>query len=238
MASYLRHEGRMRMVRRRIETTPSEQLVALRKARDRYVAMADQLKDETGAVTTRLEDRQRERDARRIANAYEKSIANMAAKMVRAGQPSRAISFFNNLGRARPIFAVAVCLFALVALAYPGLFQSLRASISAAPPAHVASPFSTSRPETPQVMRGPGIKPEDSTPSAPRAGQPRPNARRTPETLRHTAVAEQTRPLPRPAKRAAVRSKTAEDDEAGFVAKVLQPDGSLKEEYFSANAAR
>ena len=66
------------MTRGRIETTPAEQLIALQKVRDQYLALADRLRDSADAPGGAEEKARQERDARRIANAYEKSIANMA----------------------------------------------------------------------------------------------------------------------------------------------------------------
>lgn len=68
------------MVQGRIEVTPEEQLQGLRDARDRYAALADRLRDSAepeGDLQKKLE---LERDARRIANAYEKSLANSMAR--------------------------------------------------------------------------------------------------------------------------------------------------------------
>ena len=217
----------MRMVRGRIETTPSEQLVALRKARDRYVALADRFKDSSDTVTTKLDDRQRERDARRIASAYDKSITNMAAKMVRAGTPSRAASFLNNLGMARPIFAVAIGLVALVALTYPGVFKGLYDSGKIAPAGHVAPALPAVQPHITADMLAPAM---DKGPMPNRL--PQAAAGHAPATLRPTAVVEQVHPLARPTRSA--QPKISEADDAGFVTKVLQPDGSLKEVHFPA----
>jgi hypothetical protein len=214
------------MVRGRIETTPSEQLVALRKARDRYVALADRFKDNPDSVTTRLEDHQRERDARRIASAYDKSITNMAAKMVRAGTASRTASFLNNLGMARPIFAIAVGSFAVVALIYPGIFEGLRANVKVAPQARIAPAVPAVQPHITADTLSP-TPAMDKAPAAKRA--PSAAASHAPTTLRPTAVAEQVRPLARPVKSP---QEEKEADDMGFVAKVLQPDGSLKEVHF------
>ena len=65
------------MTKGRKEIPPSEQLWGLRKARDRYVALADQLRDDVDLLQRPEEKLARERDARRIAQAYEKSIENM-----------------------------------------------------------------------------------------------------------------------------------------------------------------
>ena len=67
------------MTKGRKEIPPSEQLWGLRKARDRYVALADQLRDDIDLLQRPEEKLARERDARRIAQAYEKSIENMVA---------------------------------------------------------------------------------------------------------------------------------------------------------------
>lgn len=217
-----------RVIRGRIESTPSEQLVALRKARDRYVALADHLKDSSGTVTTRLEDRQRERDARRIARAYDKSITNMAAKMVRAGAASRTATLINNLGMARPIFAVAVSVLALVVLVYPGHFEKLRASIKTPTPLPIASPPLMSQPQINSAVLAPKMDPKAGKSFAPSG------ASRSPATLRPTAIAEPARPLARQAPPMRSPAKPKADADAGFVAKVLQPDGTFKEEHFAS----
>ena len=56
--------------------------------------------------------------------------------------------------------------------------------------------------------------------------------RRAPTPLRPTAVAEQTRPLARRVPTVHTLARRKADSEDGFVAKVLQPDGTLKEEFF------
>ena len=218
------------MARGRIETTSSEQLMALREARDRYVALADHLKDSSSSVTTRLEDRQRERDARRIARAYDKSITNMAAKMVRAGAASRTATFINNLGMARPFFAVIVGALALGALAYAGHLENLRASIKTPASPHVAAPPTSARPEISSAVLGPKMDSRAGKSFAPN----RSAAPHAPTMLRSTAVAEQARPLAKPARPTRAPAKPKGDTDAGFVAKVLQADGTFKEEYFSS----
>jgi hypothetical protein len=218
------------VIRGRIESTPSEQLVALRKARDRYVALADHLKDSSGTVTTRLEDRQRERDARRIARAYDKSITNMAANMVRAGTASRTATLINNLGMARPIFAVAVSVLALVVLVYPGHFEKLRAGIKTPTPAPIASPPSSAQPEMSSAVLGPKMDPKAGKSFAPSHS----GASHATATLRPTAIAEPARPLARQAPPIRAPAKPNIDADAGFVAKVLQPDGTFKEEHFAS----
>jgi hypothetical protein len=215
------------MVRGRIESTPSEQLVALRQARDHYVALAESLKEHVGAATPQ-EEQERERDARRIAQAYDKSITNMAAKMVRAGAPVRSHALLNNLGVARPLFAFAVCVLAFAALLYPRLFR--------APPMRTAVPAVAARPSGPESLIPASLKPQANPKaiSSPRPVQA-PRTRRKPGALRPAAVAQPIRPA-RPAVPAAAQFKKPADDRAdGFVAKVLQPDGTFKEEFFPAS---
>jgi hypothetical protein len=62
-------------MQRRKEVPPAVQLEGLRKARDYYVALADQIRDaalESGE--TPASHRKREQDARRVAAAYENSF--------------------------------------------------------------------------------------------------------------------------------------------------------------------
>ena len=67
------------MTAARQEIPPNEQLWALRHARDRYQALADGLKDDAAFEGPPEEKIMRELEARRIARAYEKSVANMVA---------------------------------------------------------------------------------------------------------------------------------------------------------------
>jgi hypothetical protein len=219
------------MVRGRIEKTPSEQLVELRKARDRYAAMADHLKTNPGPTKLRQETRQRERDARRIADAYEKSISNMISKMIRA-RPTPA-SLIDNLGMARPLFALAVALVALLAVLYPSIFESGR--LRAGPetkPVHVVPANSleavSGGPKMENALQNATLPVPNPRPSL------EPDARHTASVLRPTAVAEQIRPSAKTGKPTA----RAPDIDSGFVTKVLQPDGTLKEEHFSAAPSR
>jgi periplasmic protein TonB len=69
------------MVHGRIETTPQEQLEELRRAHARYIRLADELKDASGPEADPEDRKAREEDARRIAHAYERTIANAAARM-------------------------------------------------------------------------------------------------------------------------------------------------------------
>ncbi len=69
------------MVQARIEPSPAEQLRELRKARDRYAALAEQLHDSADPELGPDEKMARELDARRILRSYEKSISNSVVRM-------------------------------------------------------------------------------------------------------------------------------------------------------------
>src|SRR5579863_10154200 len=69
------------MVYRRIEPTPAEQLKALCKTRDHYVALAGQLHENTDPLLNPEIKLAEERNALRIAHAYEKSVANSMVRM-------------------------------------------------------------------------------------------------------------------------------------------------------------
>src|ERR1700754_3017191 len=64
----------------RREVPFEEQLIGLREARDRYNALADRVREEYSAADVPLLAWGQERAVRRIAQAYEKSIANLTAK--------------------------------------------------------------------------------------------------------------------------------------------------------------
>ena len=81
---WLSRGGAGAMVHGRIETTPQEQLEELRRAHARYIRLADELKDNSESDPG--ERKAREEDARRIAHAYERTIANTAARMASLGQ--------------------------------------------------------------------------------------------------------------------------------------------------------
>ncbi len=82
----------------RKEMTSAEQLVELRKARDRYNALADQFRDQGDPLAAMEERLKREQDARRIANAYEKSIANIVARSASMRQAQASGPTMGSLG--------------------------------------------------------------------------------------------------------------------------------------------
>jgi outer membrane biosynthesis protein TonB len=66
---------------RRVEATPKQQLAELRRAYERYAALADQLKDGVNSAIDAKLQRALAQDACRIAAAYKKSVANSCARM-------------------------------------------------------------------------------------------------------------------------------------------------------------
>lgn len=65
----------------RREIAPSEQIKALRHARDRYAELADRIHNDTESTLDAAEKRLREEDARRIAKAYDRSLSNNVARL-------------------------------------------------------------------------------------------------------------------------------------------------------------
>jgi len=210
------------MTAARREIPPNEQLWALRHARDRYRALADGLKDDAGFEGTPEEKITRELEARRIAGAYEKSVANMVANCcIRHVDLDAPIS-----ASARVRFAI---LAVLMAAAGAGAYLILphpdlpRIRVVFEP----ASGKSARAAEKEERVPGPAPKPPMAV--VPQSASFEPSAR-VPVETRHAI-----RPAP-PRERPSSVPASGPDD--GFVAKVLQPDGSLREEYFKTRPAR
>ncbi len=72
----------MLKIRQRQIATLDEQFEGLRKARDHYVLLANQIRDAiANSSGTAEEGLAEETNARRIAGAYEKSLQNMIAQI-------------------------------------------------------------------------------------------------------------------------------------------------------------
>ena len=236
------------MIKGRKESTPSEQLWELRKARDRYNALADRLRDgsELALADQKLE---REREARRFAAAYEKSIENMIARCrSRQIETDASTSGSAGIGFALLIFFVAVG--GTGYFAFAPTHQNAPASGShtgnaAAVPASKSpgvSPVSLEKPAPDQGARDQRARmiPPPISALKPKLGmgkrQDAPQSVRTIQTANRTQYARQQSDS---SFHNAVRgSGQKQHDEDGFVAKVLQPDGSLMEQYFPAKAPR
>jgi hypothetical protein len=218
------------MIKGRKEIAPAEQLSGLRSAYGRYKALADQIRDETDFPGTEEEKQEREREARRIAHAYEKSIANMVTSCrVNHVDLDRTIS-----GSARMRFAIFACLVAVAAgatlyvLSNPAL-PKIRIVVE---PAGNSDRRATVAAEN---SRG-GIARIGETPAIVQAPAPGPMTRRADNPHpKPRAAARKIAPLPSPV---VARKVNSAKDEGGFVVKVLQPDGSLQEKYFKPAASR
>ncbi len=233
------------MIHGRRETTPSQQLLELRQARDRYAALAEQSPDQASEIPE--EELERQRDARRILLAYEKSIANMAARMDRMQQAGLLAS--TSVGARFKLAAVLVSVVLIGGAAYYMLagtgahwFGFLSAQVSQKPASGAM----------PAAMAGPQFKPPDETAqtghvsigSVGHAVSPapipiaRPDDQDTnPKPADLSRRAEQIRPSRNPIRTnpvAAAQADAPDQRKNGFVAKVIQPDGSLKEEFFSS----
>ena len=224
----------------RIEPTPTEQLAELRRARDRYNALADRLRDDPDLLQNPEEKQEHERDARRIASAYDKSIANMIVSCrIRQFQVNLSTS-----GSARTSFAMIAFLMvaggaAFFAFARPPAYPA-KVTQTGAAGAHNSLTAPTR--ESQGGSAGPPAQMQDSdkntgpAPPAISAGKPLPVERlrqkiRPVETLHRTKY---TRHKSHPANTA----RDADRVDSGFVAKVLQQDGTLQEQYFPATAPR
>ncbi len=213
------------MIRGRIEATPAEQLEALRKARDHYKALADGLQDNVDTAGGPEEKSRAEQDARRIANAYEKTIANILAS-------SRIREIPQDASRAGRLWAGLMVLSLLIFLAIAAfliLGRGAERANTGAGAANMAAavPDAENKNSTQAPARG-SIKTDApiATPTAPPAINPRQRplavravdlkgrARHRPNTIRHPA------------------GDASPPADSGFVVKVLQPDGSLRDEVF------
>jgi len=205
------------MTAARREIPPNEQLWALRHARDRYQALAEKLKDDPHFEGSAEEKRAQELEARRFASAYEKSVANMVASC-----RTRRVDLEGPApGNMRVRFAIL----ALLAAAMGG-----------------AAYFVLPHPDLPRIRiwfepaggaRATNNEPEraaiPASASLPQA------ATLVPAATAPMEIAPVVRPRPRPA---FIEPSAAPDPGGEFVAKVLQPDGSLREETFRARGPR
>lgn len=212
----------------RIETTPAEQLIALQKARDQYVALADRLRDSADAPGGAEEKARQERDARRIADAYEKSIANMVtgcrAREIEVNGSRFGKLWMGLLGLSL-VMLLAIAAFLILgrgaAHLKPGAVNSAVTVPTAENPRGARPAASSSipvySPSVPAATRPPEARPAISPPQQPpavRAADSKGPGRHRASTA-HSPVSDTNAP-----------------SNSGFVVKVLQPDGSLREEVF------
>lgn len=221
------------MVHGRIEMSSTEQLLELRKARDRYKSLADRFREEGDALASQFESEgdplivmqeklKSERDARRIANAYEKSIANIEARSEAMRQAKISAPGTRSIVARLAMLAIFLVAAGAITLAaaHPGLYRQVLAYLPGGNQNHATPPLA----------------------KAPVAASSPPAAKTAPSDL----VVPRSVTAPIPAKKRPVRetqkavgapdpSTRHEDD---IVVKVLQPDGTLKEQVFSAKPRR
>ena len=210
----------------------------MRKARDRYTALADQFRDGIELLEKPEEKRARERDARRIAQAYEKSIQNMITSCRIRQINTRAAESGNVAVKfALTVFFVVVAGGTVLAVVRPAIPQAVMARIMGAADAVVAAPVAKSRaPVADTAAQAP--VPSKSAPAS--SAMPVPNAQ--PATAPHRVV--RAAPVAPAAKRMPRKRHFAKaaghNGDAGshFMVKVLQPDGSLKEQSFPTTPSR
>jgi hypothetical protein len=216
---------RHRMTKGRKEISPNEQLSELRKARDRYNALADQFRDSIEFFGKPEEKWARERDARRIAQAYEKSIQNMIVSC-HARQIDMKASDSGSVAVkvAMVAFFIAAAGAAFVAVARPAIPKAVMASIMGT---DAPAPVAKNRP--PVASAAPAPASGNPATSAVPVPSPRPAADRHPAVRTNPVASAATRDP-----RIRHHAKTIDDGAGHFVVKVLQPDGSLKEQSFSS----
>lgn len=231
------------MMNARKEMSSAEQLVELRKARDRYKALADRFREEGDAAANQFESEgdplivmqeklKHERDARRIANAYQKSIANIEASSEAMQQVQTSRPGVQSI--AARLIVLAVFLIAagaiFLAVSYPGIYLQALANLpanfnfanrTAAPASIVTDTHIGAAPAA--VTPPPAIETEPSKPAPTRALAPVPPKKPV---------------IAKPAKAAKAPAPALQDEEGGFTAKVLRSDGTFEERHFSAKPRR
>ena len=231
------------MAQSRREMSSAEQLVELRKARDRYKTLADNFRKEGDALAARFQDEgdplivmeeklKQEQDAQRIVNAYEKSIANIVASSEAMQQAQTSTPGVRSL--VARLIALVVFLIAagaiFLAVAYPGIYRQTLAYL----PANLGFANRAATPAPIITDTHAGAAPAAITPAPViEREQPKPAPKRVlaPVPPKKAAIAK-------PAKTATTPAPAIQDEEGGFTAKVLQPDGTLKEQHFSAKPRR
>jgi hypothetical protein len=216
------------MISARREMTSAEQLAGLREARDRYNALADKFRDEGDPLVVMEEKLKHERDARRIANAYEKSIANIVASSTLMQQAKMSAPSAGSIGVKIAVLVIFVIASgaAYLAVGHPEIYRHVLTYL----PKDIAARFSPApvlqdKDAAPAAIAVP-VQPVTEEPHAPNAHRPAPAVQIVPPKIRPAAkpVVTKLHPL--------------SDDEGGFVAQVLQPDGTFKEQRFTAKPRR
>ena len=218
------------MTRIRKEIPPSQQLLGLRKARDRYQALADQVRDDVDLLQQPEQKLARERDARRIAHAYEKSIQNMITSCrIRRIDTDASESGSVAVKVALAAFFVVAAGGTVLAVTRPAIPRAMIARIIGG---DAAAPQAKTRNSAAAKAQMP-VPQERTAPPVPPAVQPaaiaQPVVRATPPAPKAEKIPQKSRP---------VKAAVKDPGSGSFVVKVLQPDGSLKEQSFPATPSR
>lgn len=110
-------QARFAMAYGRREIAPSDQIKALRHARDQYVQLADRIHNETDPALDDAQKQLREDNARRIAKAYDRSLSNNVARLSGMERTHKPTQFFGLWYR------IGVLLILALACALPFAYQ-------------------------------------------------------------------------------------------------------------------
>ncbi len=198
--------------------------MGLRKARDRYQALADQVRDDADLLQRPAQKLAREQDARRIAHAYEKSIQNMITSCrIRRIDTDASESGSVAVKVALAAFFVVAAGGTVLAVTRPAIPRAMIARIiggdAAAPEAKSQNSIAATKAQMPAPPVPPAVQP---------AATAQPAVRAMPPARKAEKIRQKSQPV-----------KAAKDAGGGsFVVKVLQPDGSLKEQSFPTAPSR
>jgi len=221
------------MTRGRKEIPPSEQLLGLRKARDRYQALADQVRDDVDLLQQPAQKLAREQDARRIAHAYEKSIQNMITSCrIRRIDTDASESGSVAVKVALAAFFVVAAGGTVLAVTRPAIPRAMIARI-VGDDAGVAAPQANNQKSAAAAKAQMPARRVPTAPPVPPVVQPAATAHAAVGAMPPARKAEKI-----PQKSQPVKAAVKDAGGGSFVVKVLQPDGSLKEQSFPAMPPR
>jgi hypothetical protein len=241
-----------------------EQLAKMDEPHGHYAGPADWFTQESGYLAPQGDQSWREQEALRIVPAHEKFDAGETANDEPAASEQDPDYVAGGRGFKGVIFAllaVPVIAFAMVALTSPGILQavfrpahrSAARSISNPPDTavsavHAPAPLASAKAPPPQIPLAPVTTPDPGlessapvtaiqSPPAPAVGPDltaAPAADPAPDTS--TVPEAASKPSTQPASRANGHLVTDDHGSGGFYAKVIQPDGTLKNRYFASNS--
>jgi hypothetical protein len=244
---------------------PDEQLAEMDERHGRYHIPADWFNQEGGYLVPQGDQSWREQEALRIVPAHEKFGAGQTANDDAAPSEQIPDSESGGHGLKGAIFAllaVPIVAFAIAALTSPGILSAVfrpahRSEVSSisksagatANPMHAPAPALPAEPAaSPQIRPAPATAPKPSTastapvmatqsPPGPDIGpelSAAPTINPAPDT--NTVSEAASKPSTRPVPRAVGHFEPDEHGRGGFYAKVIQPDGTLRNQYFASKS--